>query len=117
MSESVQRFNVLCVTKRSIGDRCAAWHRPITGIAEVFVHREKEMGVWIVKTMVRFQGMECPPLYVRPGLCGMAVTIAIKRVDGCFDIWELYTDTPVGKCTAEQVRRIAESEIAKNSRW
>lgn len=100
-----QKFNVLLVTKKCNAE--TKWHTPIYGPAEVFTVSSKELGVRIVKTMVRFQGMERELLYVRSGLSGTAVTLAIDCPDDPFKVWELYTDTPTEGNTSDTVLKIA----------
>lgn len=120
MENQVQRYNVLCVTKRYRGDdagKAIHWHVPITGVAEVVTSYKEELGVKIRKVTVRFQGGEHKLLYVRSGLCGSAVTIAIERPDYPYDVWELYTDTPADNSSVEEVRRTAQNCIASSRRW
>lgn len=121
MENQTQKFNILCVTMRHKVKcldprRPILWHVPITGVAEVSTTFKEELGVKITKTVVQFQGSNLPIAYVRAGLCGTAVTIAIERHDHPYNIWELYTDTPACPgVNAEQIREIAQRETASSS--
>ena len=120
MENQVQQYNVLCVTKRYKGDdagKAIHWHVPITGVAEVIISYEEKLGVKIAKTAVHLLGDEHERLYVRSGLSGSAVTIAIERRDHPYNVWELYTDTPTGNSSVEEVRRIAQCATAHSRRW
>lgn len=67
--------------------------------------------------VVRFQGKESELLYVRPGISGSAVTLAIEQsVDYQYHVWELYTDTPADmRYSAEEVREFIRRTIAHAS--
>jgi hypothetical protein len=111
-----QHFNVLCVTKRSDdrGVGTARFHLPIRGEAEMLtVVEEPYPGVKITKMWVTFQGMIYDLDYLRSGLNGNAVLLAVKvKYDPGFSIWELYTDTPTGPdVTPEMLRKMAENQI------
>ncbi|MFA6494919.1 MAG: hypothetical protein WC246_00940 [Candidatus Paceibacterota bacterium] len=111
----LQRFNVLCVTKRTEKDRQCFWHIPITGEAEMVVSCTETLGVKVAKTVVRFQGEDHELLYVRSGLSGSAVTLAIKKDDYPYIVWELYTDAPADdESTPEMIRRISQSAISRS---
>lgn len=117
MAGKTRKFNVLCVTKRCNGDQGPVeWHHPIIGVAEMKTFRSKCARIEIVVTVVQFQGEEHPVLYVRSGLEGSSVTIAIERPDSRFDIWELYTDIPAHRqSSAEKIREIAKETIVRNA--
>lgn len=118
MENQVQRYNVLCVTKlESIDSSRMKPHVPITGVAELATSYKEELGVRIAKTVVRFQGKESELLYVRPGISGSAVTLAIEQSgDYQYHVWELYTDTPADmRYSAEEVREFIRRTIAHAS--
>jgi len=109
----VQKFNVLCVTKKTKeGD--GSFHQPITGVAEVQIYITEEFGVKIAVTSVHFGGQYNKLRYVRTGLNGGAVVIAVERKDGPYDVWELYTDTPTGSKSAQELWEMARYESEKH---
>lgn len=119
MENQVQRYNVLCVTKLESTDSSSEVkpYVPITGMAELATSYKEELGVRIAKTVVRFQGRESELLYVRPGISGSAVTLAIKQSgDYPYRVWELYTDTPAdARYSVEEVREFTRRTIAHAS--
>ena len=97
--ESELHFTVLCVTLRtSSNSRDPIWHRCVTGgsaKAKLVTRTTVEYGIPVVQTLVVFQDKEYELAYLRPGLDGNAVTVAIKMPNNpTFDIKELYTDIP-----------------------
>lgn len=131
---TVREFNVLCVTKQHDGENStydrSEWHLPITGIVLVVNPAQfEEGGVMVQKaTEVTFHAYNDGRQYsgscagVRSGLGGTAVTVemdiemsdaqAQKRTER----WALYTSDPTIGHLVEEVRKMAEENIAKNKR-
>jgi hypothetical protein len=105
-----EKFNVVCVTRRTIKDDFSSpilWHQNITG--EAVLNTEKDT--------VLFQGCERPILYRRSGLDSMSLVIAVKVFPGTFDCLELYTDTPAdgSKASPEEIRENAIRTMKRTS--
>lgn len=121
MEKQIQRFNVVCVTKRHLWEEeCRnpnlgiSWHQPIKGEAELVTETKEIYGVKYSNTKVWFQGDPHELTHVRSGLDGTAVTIGIAVNDFPFTAWELYTDTPAepeSGQTPEKIRKKAESAV------
>jgi len=112
-----QTFNVLCVTKRSSDDRQISWHTPETGEAELTVDLDGlKNGEPLIK--VRFKCYDYQFNHNRSGLNGTCVVIGINK--SRWEIWELYTDTPIDKgeytSSPEKIREIARQEIESHAR-
>jgi len=111
MEKQIQRYNVVCITKRRLRGT-TEWHLPITGEAEVYAVTSKDaMGVDVTKTMVKFQGEEYVLLSTRLGLDRMAVVLCVYAY--VHESWELYTDTiaPMAKGTLENLQESARRAI------
>ncbi len=120
LKSTIAKYNVLCVTKRFSSDEIERyagapilWHVPTSGEA-VVTARKGSKEILAKGNGVMFQGEVSPLLYTRPGLDGTALTLAIERRDGPYNVLELYTDTPVEKgICKEKIREIAERTIAR----
>jgi hypothetical protein len=115
--EAIMKFNVLCVTKRFKDFRDTTkrilWHdHSIRG--EAVMHTDYSGAS--EKIMIHFFGKDHELLGVRSGLSGTAVTLGVACNDEPFEIWELYTDTPVASsdATPERIREIAK---LTDARW
>lgn len=107
-----ERFNVVCVTKRSSNDSGSFsspihWHQDITG--EIILDTEKNTVTFVGNSM------EFPVKYTREGLDSMSHVIAVEAKHGMLDIWELYTDTPAkgSNATPEEIRENARRTVAR----
>jgi len=110
----VRHFNVLCVTKRNHVEtyqKPIKWHEPITGIATVTSSNGSDP-LFFNNATVEFQGKSHKVLGVRSGLDESALTIKVQ-MDDEYDIWELYTDTPVADRTPKQIREKAQRTIER----
>lgn len=114
--EAIMKFNVLCVTKRfkDFMDtrKRILWHdHSIRGEAVIHTEYSGESE----KIMIRFFGKDHELLYFRSGLSGTAVTLGVACDDVPFEIWELYTDTPVASsnATPERIQEIAKQTEAR----
>ena len=122
-SSLVQRFNVVCVTKRS-DLHVAHFHREVTGEATVnsILYRRTDINI-MGKAFVTFLGKSYDLVSIRNGLDGAALVIGIQNYDEIpYTVWELYTDTPSGKPdsqdrtkTAKEIRELALEAIKRSS--
>ena len=125
MKRQVQKFNIVCVTKRRKDDKgWPSWHLPIYGIAKTVTKGElvetylKVRGTKIDgEVSVSFRGITGKLLYVRKGLNGTALTLAVEISDprSTYDVWELYTDTPTDKQLPSAIRVIAAHEVDRHA--
>jgi len=93
-------FNILCVSKCCSLDYGPSpeRHLPITGSARVYlIFEEKEAIVLPQGVYVDFNSLIYEFSGVRSGLSGTALVICIKVKELPFNIWHLYSDTPVNK--------------------
>jgi len=105
--QSVQRFNVLCVTKYSLDGRLYDFHLPTDGVRgskaatvgiEVRQMNFTRDDISISQTIVTLNGKDYVLENIRNGLSGGALVIGIyKDDDERFGVWHLYTDTPSAK--------------------
>ena len=116
----VGTHNVLCVTYRKLsgwgrsGKIYPLFHQPMSGRVTIERTQEGRVGCW-----ADFEGRHREILYVRVGLTGFALTIALSVNDDPYDVWELYTDTPVARGgkkpvkTPQELREDAEREVRR----
>lgn len=99
--ESIKTYNVVCVSKRYAPlNSFVEPHAPMTGKATV--RFETIDGFTAIGAIVEFNGVRGRLQYVRAGLDGQVLVIAMEVRDGKSLCWELYTDTLVVGATRER---------------